>query len=171
MNLYLVRHGETQANVNHLFNGINNKDLTDYGINQAQSLINEIKNLNINLIFSSPLKRAMHTANILNINNLNIIIEKRLIERDYGNFTLKPITLIPDKSQLYDLYENKINEIESYKSIYDRVSSFIEELKENYCDKNILIVTHGDIIIAFQEYLQQRNINQPRACMLIHYKL
>lgn len=171
MNLYIVRHGQTEANVNNLFNGRNQRDLTDFGVEQAERLANQIKNLNIDLIFCSPLKRTVHTATILNVNNLEIITDDRLIERDFGNFTLKSVDLIKDKSKLYDLKENKIDEVESYKSIYDRVSNFIEEIKKNCYNKNILVVTHGDIVVAFQEYLNQKSDEYPKTCTLIKYNL
>ena len=131
MKLYIVRHGQTEANVNRLFNGRNQKDLTDFGIEQAERLASQLKNLKIDLIFCSPLKRTIHTASILNVNKLEITTDDRLIERDFGSFTLKSVELIKDKSKLYNLKENEIEEVESYKSIYDRVSNFIEEIKEN----------------------------------------
>ena len=171
MKLYIVRHGQTEANVKHLFNGRNQRDLTDFGVKQAKTLASQMKKLNIDLIFCSPLKRTIHTANILNVNDVEIIIDDRLIERDFGSFTLKSADLIKDKSKLYSLEENEIKEFESYKSIYKRVSSFIEELKKNYYEKNILIVTHGDIVVAFQEYLHQKNNEYPKTCTLIKYDL
>ncbi len=171
MKLYIVRHGQTEANVKHLFNGRNQRDLTDFGVKQAKTLSSQMKNLNIDLIFCSPLKRTIHTANILNVNDLDIIIDDRLIERDFGSFTLKSVDLIKDKSKLYSLEENEIEEVESYKSVYTRVSNFIEELKKNYYEKNILIVTHGDIVVAFQEYLHQKNNEYPKTCTLIKYDL
>ncbi len=170
MKLYFVRHGQTEANVNHLFNGRNERDLTEFGIEQANSLANRMKTISIDLIFSSPLKRARHTASILNINNIEIVFDDRIIERDYGKFTLKSVDLIKDRrNKLFDLENNEIKEIESYKSIYDRVGSFIEEIKEKYADKNILVVTHGDVVIAIQEYFNQKNEIQPKTCELIEY--
>ncbi len=171
MKLYIVRHGQTEANVKHLFNGRNQRDLTDFGVKQAKTLASQMKKLNIDLIFCSPLKRTIHTANILNVNDVEIIIDDRLIERDFGSFTLKSADLIKDKSKLYSLEENEIKEVESYKSIYMRVSNFIEELKKNYYEKNILIVTHGDIVVAFQEYLHQKSNEYPKTCTLIKYDL
>ena len=171
MKLYIVRHGQTEANVNRLFNGRNQKDLTDFGIEQAERLASQLKNLKIDLIFCSPLKRTIHTASILNVNKLEITTDDRLIERDFGSFTLKSVELIKDKSKLYNLKENEIEEVESYKSIYDRISNFIEEIKENYYDKNILVVTHGDIVVAFQEYLNQKSNEYPKTCTLIKYDL
>ena len=49
MKLYVVRHGQTEANVNHLFNGRNERDLTEFGIEQANSLANRMKTISIDL--------------------------------------------------------------------------------------------------------------------------
>lgn len=172
MKLYIVRHCQTEANVNHLFNGRNERDLTEFGVEQANSLADRMKTISIDLIFSSPLKRAIHTASILNINNVEIITDDRLLERDYGIFTLKSVDLIKDRrSKLYDLENNEIKEIESYKSIYDRVVNFIEEIKEKYADKNILIVTHGDVVVAIQEYINKKEETYPKTCELMEYNI
>ena len=172
MNLYVVRHGQTEANVNHLFNGRNERDLTEFGIEQAKLLAYKMEGVPIDLLFCSPLKRAIHTASILNINNVEIIIDDRLIERDYGIFTLKSVDLIKDRrNKLYDLDNNEIKEIESYKSIYDRAKSFIDEIKEKYADKNILVVSHGDVVVAIQEYINKKEETYPKTCELMEYNI
>lgn len=173
MNLFIVRHGQTEANVYQLFNGRNEKDLNQTGIDQAKSLVPTINKLSIDLIISSPLKRTLHTAQILNTKNSDIITDDRIIERDYKDMTLKPASLIKDESILYNLnsYE-EVEGIESFKAIYDRVENFINEIKNKYPNKNILIVTHGDIVVAFQTYLDKKMPeNYPDNCELIKYKL
>ena len=171
MILYVVRHGQTEANVNHLFNGINEGDLNENGIQQANELATIIKNIDIDYIYCSPLKRTIHTANILNVNNRLLYKDNRLIERDCGLYTLKPSNLIKDKSKLYLKNENEYNEFESYDSILNRLDSFIKELKEKYTDENILIVTHGDIVYAFQDLLNSKNETYPKTCELYKFEL
>ncbi len=172
MKLFLVRHGQTEANANGLFNGRNEKDLNDVGVKQAEALIPEIEKLPIDLVISSPLKRTIHTANILNLKNLIIQIDDRLIERDFKEMTLKPTNLIKDKSKLYNLgsYE-EIEGIEAFQTIYDRIEDFIHDIKIKYADKNILIVTHGDIIVAFQMYFDKKFLDYPKTAELIKYEL
>lgn len=171
MILYVVRHGQTEANANHLFNGINKLDLTDIGIKQAEDLLSSLENINIDYIFCSPLKRTIHTANILNIKDKPVYIDERLIERDCGKYTLQPVNLIQDIDALYDKNENKYKEFESYASIIERVKDFIDEIKEKYANKNILVVTHGDIILGFQEYFDRRNDGYPKTCELSKFEL
>lgn len=172
MVLYVVRHGETEANVKNLFNGINSLDLTETGIQQAKNIQSSIKKLDIDYIFCSPLKRTIHTANILNVKNKQIYIDKRLIERECGEYTLKPISLIKDLDLLYDKNTNHYQEFEPFSSILERVSSFIQDLKENYkSEDNILIVTHGDVIRGFQEYFNTVNDVYPKNCELLKFKI
>ncbi len=171
MNLYVIRHGQTKANAENLFNGINTLDLTDVGIKQAESMIPEIEKIDIDYFFCSPLKRTTHTTNIINIHNKPIIIDERLIERECGNYTLKPVNSIKDLSSLYDKNENKYPEFESFSSIIERVGSFVSELKENYKNNNILVVTHGDVIRGFQEYFNKINDEYPKTCELLKFEI
>lgn len=72
MNIYIVRHGQVPHNALKQYN-ITDEDLTDLGIKQAEELREMIKNTEFDIIISSPLIRAVHTANIININNKEII--------------------------------------------------------------------------------------------------
>lgn len=171
MKLYVARHGQTQANVEHLFNGRNQRDLTDIGIEQAKELSNKIKELDINYIYCSPLKRTIHTAEILNINNLKIIQDDRLIERDYKELTLKPVSLVPDRTKWYDKEIQELDEVECFKSIISRVTNFIDEIKNNYKNENILVVTHGDILVAFQEIFDKKTEEYPKTGTIFEFEI
>ncbi len=171
MILYVTRHGQTEANVNNLFNGINTLDLTKTGIEQAEKLLPSLENINIDYIYCSPLKRTIHTANILNIHKKPIYIDDRLIERDCGKYTLKPINLIEDMDALYNINENKYEDFEAFSSIIERVSNFIKELKQKYTTENILIVTHGDVIVGFQKYFNKMSDGYPKTCELLKFEV
>ena len=88
-----IRHGETDLNnpVRRM-QGISNYDINENGIKQAETTRDKLSNEEFDLIITSPLKRAMHTAQIINATkNIPIIIDKRIIERDYGQLEGKPI--------------------------------------------------------------------------------
>lgn len=156
-----------------MFNGRNEKDLNDVGIQQAEELKEKVKKLQIDIIISSHLKRNVHTANILYTRKLQIILDDRLIERDFKELTLKPTSLIKDNSILYNLgsYE-EVEGIEAFQSIHDRIEDFIQDVKIKYKDKNILVVTHGDIIVAFQMYFNKnKSFEYPKTCELIEYEI
>ncbi|MDO4283174.1 MAG: histidine phosphatase family protein [Clostridia bacterium] len=173
MYLFLVRHGLTDANINNLFNGRNERDLNETGVKQAEKIAPIIQRLPIDIIISSPLKRTIHTSDILNLNHLDILLDDRIIERDFKEFTLKPMTLIQDISKLYSLDDGaQFYDIESFQSLYDRVSDFIADIKKRYSDKNILVVTHGDLIVAFQRYFEGKNPNNyPDNCKIFKYEI
>ena len=87
MNIILVRHGQTDWNVNNLLQGSTNIDLNEYGILQAKNTANKLKDFKIDYIYCSPLNRTLDTANYINQDrNLEIIIDYRLLERSFGNY-------------------------------------------------------------------------------------
>lgn len=73
MKIYIVRHGEVLHNALKQYNN-ENEDLNEKGIRQANELKEKIKNINYDIIISSPLLRAKHTAQIINFNNKKILI-------------------------------------------------------------------------------------------------
>ena len=67
MKIYLARHGQDEDNLNGILNGHRNKPLTSIGLNQAEALAGMIKenNIHFDVIYSSPLRRAFKTAEII----------------------------------------------------------------------------------------------------------
>ena len=85
MEIFVVRHGQTEWNALEKLQGQTDIELNEVGREQAQITGEQIKNENIDLIITSPLKRARETAEIINKNfNAPIIEDKRLMERGYG---------------------------------------------------------------------------------------
>ena len=72
MKIYLVRHGQVPHNASHQYN-TKDEDLTEVGIKQALEVKEKIKNIDFDIIYSSPLIRAKHTAEIITDND-NFII-------------------------------------------------------------------------------------------------
>ena len=73
----VVRHGETIWNRERRVQGITDIPLTENGIEEAKKLVPIVKELNIDVVISSPLDRAKQTAKILVEENLPINIEKK----------------------------------------------------------------------------------------------
>lgn len=96
--LYFVRHGLSEMNVQGLMAGTTDTPLTDLGRKQAKKAGQSAKDLNINLIVSSPLSRALKTAQIIaqeiGYPKNKIILNQLLIERDHGSLEGK--TWSPD---------------------------------------------------------------------------
>lgn len=151
MKIYAIRHGETLENANDCLVGRINSSLTNNGIKQAYEVKKYLDSKNIDLIISSPLDRCKQTANIIG-EDKKIIYSDKLLGRDHGEFTGCP------KSDVnYDDYWNynlnlKFQRAENIRDLYNRVASLIQDLKENYSDKNIVIVTHSGILRIIYYY-------------------
>ena len=113
----------------------------------------EIAKINLDVIICSPLKRTKQTCEIINKNNVKVIYDERLIERNAGKMQFEPVTKL-DRNLWHDITKEVVYEdSEGMKSILRRVGSLIEDVKKEYKDKNVLFVTHGDIARAIYVYL------------------
>ncbi len=145
MNLYVVRHGKTIWNDQGRVQGITDIPLTDEGREEAKKLQDLVKTLNIDVVISSPLSRAKETAKILVGSSLPINVDDRIKERDWGMNEGADINSV-DKWDCWDVVLNtKVQNIECIQDFMYRVSDFIEEIKEKYKDKNVLVVTHSAV--------------------------
>ncbi len=153
MLLYVVRHGKTAWNLEHRCQGISDIPLADKGIEEALELKKLIDELDIDVVISSPLSRARETAKILIGNRLPVNIDDRLIERDWGmNEGMIVDTL--DQIDCWDFILNtNVQNIERVQDFMKRVSEFIEDTKNRYPDKKILIVTHSAVLRAIHYLL------------------
>ena len=152
MKIYVIRHGEVETNVKKQINGRNEESLNNNGVIQAKSKRNEINKLKIDLIICSPLKRTKETCIYVNEKNIPVIYDERIIERDSKSMTYESAQKL-SKDIWYD--ENKeivYTDSEGFKRVLDRVYEFLDEIKEKYSDKDVLIITHGDICKAIYKY-------------------
>lgn len=165
MKFYIVRHGQTNWNVEGKIQGKTDIELNENGIEQAKKLKEIIKDYNIDLIISSPLKRARKTAEIINeAVKSNIIFDDSLEERGYGLFegmVRKEINAeLVNSGILHNYYINKeYKEIETIQCLCSRVWNLLDSLKQNCKESNILLVTHGGVIRAINGYFNGINEN------------
>lgn len=155
MKIILVRHGETDWNLKHIMQGITDIPLNEKGKEQALMVSKKLENTKIDVCFSSPLKRAVQTLNI--ITKVSPIIDNRLIERNMGELEGK-------NHKYYDakLYWNyKINSnlygVESISSLFKRVTDFFYEIRDKYYNSTVLIVSHGATIRALHYVISGYN--------------
>lgn len=144
MKLYVLRHGETEENTNGIMQGNMDTKLNENGRKQAENLVEIIKQKNIDLIISSPKDRTIETAKIV-APNVPMITDDRLLSRDHGEFE----GMKRDEVNLNDYWNIKKNlkyeRAERISSMFNRISSLLEDILEKYKDKNILLVTHSGI--------------------------
>lgn len=151
--IYVTRHGQTNWNLDKRVMGRCDEQLNQKGIEQAYITKEKLEDYDIDLIICSPLLRARQTAQIINEDkNVEIILDERIIERDFGEFEGLHYDEY-DNVSLWDYYKNtQYEKAESMKEFFDRVYVFCDEILENYPDKNILLVTHGGVSCALNCY-------------------
>lgn len=155
MKLLLARHGQTDWNVKGKVQGITDIELNETGIKQAKETREKLLNENIDVIISSPLKRAQKTAEIIGSGrNIPIIIDEAIIERKYGKFEGK----ISKELDVYGMWNYKLNNkyesVESIQEEFNRIENFLNKIKEEYKDKTVLLVTHGGVAIPIRAKLE-----------------
>lgn len=155
MKLYVLRHGQTQYNVEKKFNGRFDEDINEEGIRQAEKAAETVKNLEIDLVICSPLKRTRHTCEIANVNKVPVIFDERLEERDIGVYTGKPLGEFYEKEYWNYNSTKEVEGLESIRDLFNRVKAFLDEIKEKYKDKNILLVTHGGVSRGIYFYFNE----------------
>lgn len=97
MIIYVLRHGQTNYNLEGKFQGQVDVPLNALGIAQAKEVGKSLFNVQFNLVFSSPLTRALQTARYAT--NQNIIEDNRIIERSFGLLEGKKVLMIMKKKR------------------------------------------------------------------------
>lgn len=157
MDIYLIRHGETEYNKKKLLQGVTDIPLNDYGIELAKKTAKGLEDVPFDVIYSSPLIRAYRTAEIIRGERpIEIIKTNGLLEISFG--TYEGLTYVPERynipkpgfSKFFDdpaHYEVPPNG-ESLEHLRERTTSFIKEImkREDYQDKTILMSSHGAAI-------------------------
>jgi len=163
MKIYLVRHGETEANYEGRMQGKNDQySLTERGVRDTKKLKEHFKDKPLDLCITSPLKRTWETAMILVGDRVYIEEDTRLIERDLGEFEGKKRTEY-DHKKYWDFNLNTDEHgVEKVGDIILRCEDFLKDLKENHQDQNILIVSHGAVIRALHHLLVGTNFQKEK---------
>lgn len=155
--IYITRHGETDWNLNKRIMGRCDEPLNDTGIEQAHIAKKQIDRLDIDLIICSPLIRARQTADIINEGrNIEMIIDDRIIERDFGEFDGCRKDEFP-YFDIWDYYRDEHYEkAENIRDFFERVYAFLDDVKERYGDRNVLLVTHGGVSMPVDCYFRKK---------------
>ncbi len=155
MKLLLTRHGQTDWNVKGKIQGMTDTELNETGIKQAKQVREKLLNENIDVIITSPLKRARKTAEIIGEGrHIPIIYDERIRERCFGKFE----GLTPNEFDFSQIWNYKLNKhyegAESTGELFDRVTDFLDKIKEEYKDKTVLVVTHGGVTVPIRATLE-----------------
>ena len=145
--IYLVRHGRQDTK---LFN--EDASLSSIGRKQAELLRDRLKGIHFDKIYSSTLKRAIETSDILNENwHMDIERRKELCEIDYGLLTGKLISSADNENKdFFDRLNSRKEDLafpngENGEMAYNRAKIVFKEIEESPYE-SILIVCHGGLI-------------------------
>lgn len=156
MKLYITRHGQTDWNLNKVIQGKTDIALNETGRTQARVIQAELSGVKLDYIFSSPLIRAVETAQIINEGHqLTIHCDERLSERGFGDFEGSAIADFDFCGFWNKEKENEFPSCEKTTDFFNRVYSFIDECKSKYYDKTILVVAHGGVSLPFYTYAHE----------------
>lgn len=146
MKITLVRHGQTESNYLEICQGSSNVLLNDTGRRQCQKLREKIKNKHYDVCYMSPLVRAVETAMILIGDRVQMIPDKRLVDRDLGELEGKPREEY-DAKHYWD-YELNSNDkgVESIQDLFKRCQEFIDYLMDKHSNDSVLVVSHAAVI-------------------------
>ena len=137
---YVVRHGQTDWNIQKKMQGHVDIPLNETGRAEAASLAVELKDIPFSMCFSSDLQRASETASIITaMSSLPLKTDKRLRERDFG----------PWEGCLHSEYtsnDGKQEGVESNEAMQERIFQILEQAADQYMGSDILIVTHSGVI-------------------------
>jgi broad specificity phosphatase PhoE len=146
--LILARHGETVWNVEKIYRGRTDVSLDEVGIKQAELLGKYLSNWELEAIYSSPLKRALDTANIIaSYQKVGVYIAEGLIDFDYGEWQSLPEQeakrLYPT---LHNEWHNNPHKVrmpggESLEDVRKRAIEVVNDVLSKY-QGSILLVSH-----------------------------
>lgn len=170
INLWIIRHGKTLFNEkiqNHVYGLTFNKTdsysdppLSKKGIKEIKNLSTELKTIKFDFIYSSEFIRAKQTtkiiSHILNFNSKQIFTDSRLNEIYYGIFEGKTFDescyLKKEIERMNSPLDIRFPDGESFNEVYERINTFLLDLKKKHNTKQILIITHNTVIKLFLIY-------------------
>ncbi len=177
--IYIVRHGQTNWNLEGRNQGRIDIELNEKGIQQAELTSEKLENIKFDKVFSSPLKRAYKTAQVIcekiGIDENEIIVDERIIERCNGEL----------EGLLREEYEGKVDfsdpndtryGVESLTGFRTRIDEFFKEICSKYKDRNVLVVTHAGVSIYAKCFFEGEpddgdyNKYKLKNCEVLEYK-
>ena len=194
LELYFVRHGQTDWNIANRMQGHSDIPLNDIGIEQAYNTakkLESIKGKKIS-IYSSDLCRAHKTAEIIKthlsflniIPEMDIITDKRLREINMGKYegsyqkdipeeVLSRFNILHTKQDNYlELYKEIKYDVETLENIMTNIHSFLKDLINTHNNETIIVVTHSWIIKALKQIITNKELdNNITNCSISRFRM
>lgn len=168
----LLRHGQTDWNIDLRLQGVTDVPLNETGVKQAESAATRLHSSDWDFIASSPLSRAKHTADIV-ANHLQIsevAIEPLLLERSFGEV----------EGMIYHDWKIQFPDGvapggETEEQLHARTLELLAQLLQTYRGTRVLTISHGALIrkivniLSFGEFpLDQQRISNASLSIIVH---
>jgi len=166
---FLLRHGKTihQAEKKDIIYNYPDDNpacvLLEQGIKEVQLAGEILKGKNIDLIFSSNILRTRQTvkivAELINYDLEKIVYDKRLRDINWGIFggKFKEKAWAYYNNDMMKKFEQGVPQGESWNQCKERMVEVLEEIEDNFENKNVLIVSHGDPLWLLEGYMRGKN--------------
>lgn len=165
--IYLIRHCEALGNAKRLFQGTTDLDISELGEIQLSYLAKRFEDIDIDVVYSSPLIRAKKTAHsVADPKNLPVITDDGLAELDGGIVEGKPFAQsFASIEGLADVWNNHPQDLaiengETMRHAYERIWETVKKIATANKDKNIVIATHGGVLRCLICRLKTNDINE-----------
>lgn len=160
--IFIVRHGQTAMNHAKLLQGRSDIPLNETGIRQAEKTGDYFvrEGIHFDHVFSSPLHRAVETAEAIVKGACRVETDERLLEMDYGPY--EGISLVNPPEEITYFFSDFTNHaapegMEQLASVVKRLGEFLEEIRSSHLSGNILISTHAIAMKGALEYLSPKS--------------
>ena len=152
--IYLIRHCQSMGNIEHKFQGQYDADVSPAGEKQLELLGLRFRNEPIDVIYTSPLKRARLTAQAIARyhNGIEVVDEPGFIEMDVGELedrSLKELALnYPETAEKWDKSPDlcEFPGGETMGQVYDRVNAALDRIIAENPGRTVVVTTHGEPI-------------------------
>jgi len=153
--IIFLRHAQAENNTKRILAGrTEGVPLTKTGIEQAERIAKYLAPIDISAIYSSPIERARHTAEIVakNCSLEEVVIDERLTEIDMGKFTrMNYDDMFAKYGNIFlKFYENdpviSEHEVETFPDVQKRVLDMVDHVLKKHNNENVILVTHMDPI-------------------------
>ena len=152
--IIFLRHAQAENNTKRILAGrTEGVPLTKTGIEQAERIAKYLASIDISAIYSSPIERAKHTAEIVAEScSLDVALDERLTEIDMGKFTRM------NYDDMFAKYGNIFlkfyeidpviseHEVETFPNVQKRVLDLVDHVLKKHNNENVILVTHMDPI-------------------------
>ena len=146
LDLYLARHGETEWSLSGRHTGVTDLPLTAHGEEKARTLARRLKGTRFEHVYSSPMRRALSTAEIAGFPNPEVT--DLLREVDYGRYEGLTTEQIHENHPQWELFHDGCPGGETPEQIYRRACAFVDLATSRQAAGAALAFAHGHILRA-----------------------